>query len=106
MVGRNVTRLDLIEAVYQKVGLSRAEAAELVEQVLAEISDMLVAGEPVKLSSFGVFTVFRKNKRVGRNPRTREPVPIEPRRVLVFWPSPVLRARINGQNKASRAKTS
>jgi integration host factor subunit alpha len=87
-----VTRLNLVEAAYQKVGLFRAESAEMVEQVLAEISDTLVAGEPVKLSSFGVFTVLSKNKRVGRNPRTRELVPIEPRQVLVFRSSPVLRA--------------
>jgi integration host factor subunit alpha len=98
MARKSVTRQELAEAVYQKVGLSRQEAADLVEQVLAEIGQTLVTGETVKLSSFGVFTVNNKGKRVGRNPRTREPVPIEPRQVVVFRASPVLRARINGQN--------
>lgn len=96
MAGKTVTRADLCEAVYQSVGLSRTESAELVESVLGEISDRLVTGESVKLSSFGTFAVRSKNQRVGRNPKTGEEVPILPRRVLVFKPSNVLKARING----------
>ncbi len=94
--GKTVTRADLCEAVYQKVGLSRSESAELVEAVLREIADCLVTGESVKLSSFGTFSVRAKSQRVGRNPKTGEEVPILPRRVLVFKPSNVLKQRING----------
>ncbi len=92
---RTVTRADLCEAVYQKVGLSRTESAGLVESVLAEISDCLERGETVKLSSFGSFVVRDKGQRIGRNPKTGEEVPIAPRRVLVFKPSAVLKNRIN-----------
>ncbi|MCA3599866.1 MAG: HU family DNA-binding protein, partial [Methylobacterium sp.] len=70
MAGRTITRADLCEAVYQKLGLSRAESAELVETVLKEISDTLVSGETVKLSSFGSFIVREKGERIGRNPKT------------------------------------
>ena len=94
MLARTVTRADLSEAVYQEVGLSRNESAELVESVLNEISDALVRGEMVKLSSFGSFAVRQKGQRVGRNPKTGEEVPIFPRRVLVFRASHVLKNRI------------
>jgi integration host factor subunit alpha len=95
MSGKTVTRADLCEAVYQAVGLSRTESADLVELVLDEISNRIVAGEPVKLSSFGSFIVRSKGERVGRNPKTGEEVPISPRRVMVFKPSNVLKQRIN-----------
>jgi integration host factor subunit alpha len=96
MAGRTVTRAQLSEAVYQEVGLSRNESAELVETVLDEISDALARGEMVKISSFGSFSVRQKGKRVGRNPKTGEEVPISPRRVLVFRASHVLKDQING----------
>jgi integration host factor subunit alpha len=95
MAARTVTRADLSEAVYQEVGLSRNESADLVESVLNEISDALVRGEMVKLSSFGSFSVRQKGERIGRNPKTGEEVPILPRRVLVFRASHVLKNRIN-----------
>ena len=96
MAGKNtVTRAQLSEAVYQEVGLSRNESAELVESVLKEIADSLVKGETVKISSFGSFYVREKGRRIGRNPKTGEEVPILPRRVLVFRPSHVLKDRIN-----------
>ena len=95
MGGNTVTRADLCEAVYQKVGLSRTESAELVEQVLDEICGCIVRGDSVKLSSFGSFIVRQKGERVGRNPKTGEEVPISPRRVMVFKPSNVLKQRIN-----------
>ena len=95
MGGKTVTRADLCEAVYQKVGLSRTESAELVELVLGEICSSIVRGESVKLSSFGSFVVRKKGERVGRNPKTGEEVPISPRRVMVFKPSNVLKQRIN-----------
>ncbi len=100
MAGKTVTRADLSEAVYQKVGLSRTESAELVERVLAEICDSLASGETVKLSSFGSFVVRSKGERVGRNPKTGVEVPIDPRRVMVFKPSNVLKAVINGEDAA------
>jgi integration host factor subunit alpha len=96
MGNRTVTRADLTEAVYQRVGLSRTESAALVEAVLGEICGCLARGETVKLSSFGSFVVRDKGERVGRNPKTGVEVPIEPRRVMVFKPSNVLKARING----------
>ncbi len=95
MSGHTVTRADLSEAVYQEVGLSRNESAELVESVLSEVSGALVRGEMVKISSFGSFAVRQKGKRIGRNPKTGEEVPILPRRVLVFRASHVLKNRIN-----------
>ena len=98
MAGKTVTRADLSEAVYQKVGLSRTESAALVESVLSEICDCLAQGETVKLSSFGSFVVRDKGQRVGRNPKTGIEVPIDPRRVMVFKPSNVLKARINGED--------
>lgn len=95
MANATVTRADLAEAVYQEVGLSRNESADLVESVLASISDSLVGGQNVKISSFGSFLLRDKGGRVGRNPKTGEEVPIDPRRVLVFRPSQVLKERIN-----------
>ena len=81
-----LTRMDLSEAVFHEVGLSRNESAELVESVLDHVSDALVAGESVKISSFGTFSIRSKNERIGRNPKTGEEVPIAPRRVLTFRP--------------------
>ena len=92
MSGNTVTRADLSEAVYQEVGLSRNESAELVESVLRIISDHLAEGENVKISSFGSFSVRQKSGRMGRNPKTGEEVPIGPRKVLVFRPSQVLKS--------------
>lgn len=98
---RTVTRVDLAEAVYRRIGLSRKESASLVQSVLDEIANALIAGETVKLSSFGRFVVRSKSMRIGRNPKTGVEVPITPRRVMVFKPSNVLRARINGLPAAS-----
>ncbi|CAK0768696.1 Integration host factor subunit alpha [Azospirillaceae bacterium] len=95
MVQGTVTRAQLSEAVYQEVGLSRNESADLVEAILNEISSALVRGEMVKISSFGSFSVRQKGQRIGRNPKTGEEVPIMPRRVLVFRASHVLRNQIN-----------
>lgn len=95
MAQKTVTRADLAEAVYEAVGLSRTESADLVERFLQIIGDALVSGQNVKLSSFGSFQVRSKNQRIGRNPKTGEEVPILPRQVLVFKPSNVLKAKIN-----------
>ena len=95
MAEKTVTRADLCEAVYQKIGLSRTESAALVELVLKEITDCLERGETVKLSSFGAFVVRKKGQRIGRNPKTGTEVPISPRRVMVFKPSAILKQHIN-----------
>jgi integration host factor subunit alpha len=95
MTGKTVTRAQLSEAVYQEVGLSRNESAQLVETILEELSSTLERGENVKLSSFGSFSVRQKGGRMGRNPKTGEAVPIAPRRVLVFRPSNVLKDVVN-----------
>lgn len=95
MEHRTVTRADLAEAVYEQVGLSRNESADLVEAVLNEVSENLIKGKNVKISSFGSFSVRQKGQRVGRNPKTGIEVPILPRKVLVFRASHVLKDRIN-----------
>ena len=95
MTVQTVTRAQLSEAVYQEVGLSRNESAELVETVLEEICKALVRGEMVKISSFGSFAVRRKGRRIGRNPKTGQEVPISPRRVLVFRASHLLKDQID-----------
>lgn len=99
-MSKTLTRMDLSEAVFQEVGLSRNESAELVESVLGHMSDALVAGEQVKISSFGTFSVRDKAARVGRNPKTGEEVPIQPRRVLTFRPSHIMKERVADGNKS------
>jgi len=95
MTGKTLTRADLADAIHRDIGVSRQESAQLVEAVPDMVSDTLVKGETVKLSSFGSFQLREKNGRVGRNPKTGEEVPIDPRRVLVFKPSQVLKERID-----------
>ncbi len=90
-----VTRAHLTETIYTQVGLSRNESADLLEVVLSRMSAALEAGESVKISGFGTFSVRQKGRRIGRNPKTGVEVPILPRRVLVFRPSQVLRAHVN-----------
>jgi integration host factor subunit alpha len=97
MAGDTITRAQLSEAVYEEVGLSRNESADLVESVLDEMSNALTEGDSVKISSFGSFTVRQKSQRMGRNPKTGEEIPILPRRVLIFKPSHVLKNRINSK---------
>ena len=96
-VQKTVTRVELYDAVYRKVRLSRSESSALVELVLKEISDSVARGETVKLSSFGTFVVRQKGTRIGRNPKTGAEVPISPRRVVVFKASPVVKQQINGR---------
>ncbi|KPP87309.1 MAG: integration host factor alpha subunit HimA [Rhodobacteraceae bacterium HLUCCA08] len=91
--------MDLAEAVHQELGLSRNDSAELVESVLTHVSDALVSGETVKISSFGTFSTRDKAARVGRNPKTGEEVPIAPRRVLSFRPSHLMKDRVAAGNK-------
>jgi len=81
MSDKTLTRMDLSEAVFREVGLSRNDSSQLVESVLGHMSDALVDGEQVKISSFGTFSVRDKSARVGRNPKTGVEVPITPRRI-------------------------
>lgn len=91
-----LTRADLSEAIHNEIGLSRAECAGLVEDVLERISAALAEGENVKISGFGTFILRDKRERVGRNPKTGIEVPIAPRRVLTFRASQKMRDRIEG----------
>jgi integration host factor subunit alpha len=91
-----ITRAHIAEMIYTQVGLSRNESADLLEDVLDRIATHLEHGESVKISGFGTFSVRQKGRRIGRNPKTGEEVPILPRRVLVFRPSHVLKAHVNG----------
>ncbi|RUT25045.1 integration host factor subunit alpha [Asaia sp. W19] len=93
-----VTRAQIAEHIYSEVGLSRHESADLLETVLELIAARLEKGETVKLSGFGTFSVRQKGRRVGRNPKTGIEVPILPRSVLVFRPSQILRAEVNGES--------
>ena len=104
MSNRNITRADLAEAVYRRVGLSRHEAGQLVETVLEEMSDTLARGETVKLASFGSFHVRAKGQRMGRNPKTGIDAVIDARRVMTFKPSYVLKNRVNGIVGADEAE--
>ena len=100
MSEKTLTRMDLSEAVFREVGLSRNDSAQLVETVLNHMSDSLVRGEQVKISSFGTFSVRDKAARVGRNPKTGQEVPISPRRVLTFRPSHLMKERVAAGNKS------
>ena len=99
MSDKTLTRMDLAEAVHAEVGLSRNESAGLVESVLTHISDALVGGETVKISSFGTFSVREKSERIGRNPKTGQEVPIHPRRVLTFRSSHLMKDKVAAGNK-------
>lgn len=91
-----VTRANLVEHIYSRVGLSRHDSSMILESVLEKISSTLEAGESVKLSGFGTFSVRQKGERIGRNPKTGVEVPILPRAVLVFRSSQLLRDQMNG----------
>ena len=95
-MSKTLTRADLTEAVYRNIGLSRNESADLVETFLEEVCSCLEAGEEVKLSSFGTFSVHAKRERIGRNPKTGVEATITPRRVLSFRPSHILKDRVDG----------
>lgn len=91
---KTVTRADLVDAIVAKTGVPRAEAGKFLESMLQRIGDALVEGDAVKLARFGNFQARRKRERVGRNPKTGAEVPITPRRVVTFRPSPLLRERV------------
>lgn len=90
-----MTKADIVEALYEKVGFSKKEAADLVELVFDTIKSTLSQGQKIKISGFGNFVVREKRARVGRNPQTGQSIEISARRVLTFRPSQVLRAEVN-----------
>ena len=86
-----LTRADIAESIHHDIGVSRSDAAGMVEQVLLHICESLSTGDNVKISGFGSFILRDKGERVGRNPKTGIEVPIAPRRVLTFRASQVMR---------------
>ena len=103
MTGKTITRADLTDAVYRSLGISRNESSAFVERILDEVAHTLEKGETVKISSFGTFSVRDKKLRMGRNPKTGEEVPIEPRRVITFRASHVLKDQINATHRQAEA---
>ena len=95
MERKTLTRQDISEALYRDVGLSKHESSLMLETVLEHISNALIDGEIVKLSSFGTFTSRQKRERIGRNPKTGVAATINARRVISFKPSKLMKARIN-----------
>jgi integration host factor subunit alpha len=90
-----MTKADIVEHIYERVGFSKKESAELVEKVFEIIKETLAEGEKVKISGFGNFVVREKNARKGRNPQTGEEIRLAARRVLTFKPSLVLKNLLN-----------
>lgn len=89
-----LTRADLADILNRQVGLSRADAAGMIESILGHVTDALLEGDNVKISGFGTFVLRDKGERIGRNPKTGVEVPIAPRRVLTFRPSQQMRSRV------------
>jgi integration host factor subunit alpha len=90
-----MTKADIVETIYGKVGFSRKESAEIVDLVFDLMKDTLEAGNKIKISGFGNFIVREKRSRKGRNPQTGQEIQISARRVLTFKPSQVLRKALN-----------
>jgi integration host factor subunit alpha len=90
-----MTKAEIVETIYERVGFSKKESADLVETVFSIIKDTLADGEKVKISGFGNFVVRQKNERKGRNPQTGEEIRLPARRVLTFKPSLVLKNILN-----------
>ena len=90
-----MTKADIIEQIYEKVGFSKKESAEIVELVFDTMKETLEKGEKIKISGFGNFVVRHKRPRIGRNPQTGQEIEITARRVLTFRPSQVLKAALN-----------
>jgi integration host factor subunit alpha len=90
-----MTKADIVETIYEKVGFSRKESAEIVDLVFDMIKETLEKGDKIKISGFGNFVVREKRPRKGRNPQTGDEIQISARRVLTFKPSQVLRKALN-----------
>jgi len=92
-----LTKADLIDSIYNQVGLSKTKSIKLVESLLEIIKENLENGKDISISGFGKFCVKEKNERRGRNPHTREDLMLDARRVVTFRCSAVLRDKINGK---------
>ena len=90
-----MTKADLVESIYEKIGFSKKESADIVEMIFDTIKDTLEKGEKIKISGFGNFVVRSKRPRMGRNPQTGQEIEISARRVLTFRPSQVLKQALN-----------
>lgn len=90
-----MTKIDIIQDIYEKIGISKKDSARIVESVFDIIKESLARGEKVKISGFGNFTVKEKKSRRGRNPQTGEEIEISARKVLTFSSSHVLRNELN-----------
>lgn len=94
-----MTKAEIIESVYEKLGFSKKEASELVEMVFDAMKETLAQGQKIKISGFGNFVVRQKRSRIGRNPQTGETIEITARKVLTFRPSQVLRMALNPERQ-------
>jgi integration host factor subunit alpha len=94
-----MTKAELVDLIYERVGSSKKEAGEVVEEIFAIIREGLCQGKKVKISGFGSFVVNQKKSRRGRNPQTGEPITIDSRRVLSFKASEVLKDLVNNGKK-------
>ena len=90
-----VTRLDVAEAIYTEIGLSRKDSSDILDMIIDEIVKELSQGNDVKLSSFGTFSLRDKKARTGRNPKTGVEAVISSRRVISFKPSQTMCKIIN-----------
>ncbi|MBR1399817.1 MAG: integration host factor subunit alpha [Alphaproteobacteria bacterium] len=92
---KTVTRVNITEAIYEEIGLSRKDSGDILDMVIDEVCNELASGNDVKISSFGTFALRKKNARIGRNPKTGEEAEITPRTVISFKPSQILRKSVN-----------
>ena len=92
---KTITRADVAEAIYEEIGLSCKDSNDILDMILDEMTNELVKGNDVKLSSFGTFALRNKKARAGRNPKTGVEAVISPRRVISFKPSQTMRKIIN-----------
>lgn len=93
--GVTLTKAELSEILFERVGLNKREAKDLVEQFFEEIRQTLAEGEAVKFSGFGNFELRDKPQRPGRNPKTGEEIPISARRVVTFHASQKLKGAVS-----------
>ena len=96
---KTVTKVNITEAIYEEIGLSRKDSGDVLDMIIEEIRSELIAGNDVKISSFGTFALREKKARMGRNPKTVEEAEITPRTVISFKPSQILRQAVNKKGK-------
>ncbi len=96
---KTVTKVNITEAIYEEIGLSRKDSGDVLDMIIEEIRSELIAGNDVKISSFGTFALRKKKARMGRNPKTGEEAEITPRTVISFKPSQILRQAVNKKGK-------